>query len=897
MGWSRFLRRAHWDDERARELEAYLAIETDENIARGMTPAAARQAAHRKLGNPTLIREEIYAMNSLGFVETVWQDLRYAARLLCRNPTFAIVAILTLALGTGANTAIFQLVDAVRLRALPVEAPQQLVDIRVDAHNKGRTGTFMSRLPFLSEPLLRRIQVEQQVFSGLAAWGAARFDLADGGESRPADGLFVNGAFFETLGVHAQLGRVLTAADDVRGCAVPSIVVSDAFWRREFAASPAAIGRMLRLDGHAYQIVGVAPRSFFGVDVGRSFDVTAPICAEPLSRGTRSGIDKADVWFLAAFGRLKPGVTTAKADAQLRAISRGIFEAIVPPNYTAEDAKNYLDFTLTARPAATGVSTLRGAYATPLWILLGFTGLVLLIACANLANLMLARATAREREIAVRLAIGASRRRIVRQMLSESLLIAVIGAAGGLVLARWSSRALVAYLSTQGNAFFVDLPLDWRIFGFAAGLAVAACLLFGLAPALRATGTSLVATMKTAGRGTTDSHERFTVRRMLVVVQVALSLVLVVGALLFARSLRNLLTLDPGFRQDGLLIVNMDLRRTDVPVAARPALYESIVERLRQLPGVDSAAQAFIVPVTGSTWNNRVVIAGAVQQTIVNFNSVGPDYFRTMGTPLVAGRTFGRTDTATAPKAAVVNELFAKTFFQSTQPIGRSFHIETGPGQTPAPYQIVGVVKDSKYVDLREPLTPLAYVAATQDGEAGPFLQAVVHSSVALPAVSADVTEAIRNVNPGILLQFSTMEQTVRESLLSERLMATLSGFFGLLAALIATIGLYGVMSYMVVRRQIEIGIRMALGADRRMVVGLIVREAGVLLAAGLAIGVALSIAAARTATSLLYGIRPWDATSLGAGIAGLAVVALLASWLPARRASRLAPTIALREE
>jgi putative ABC transport system permease protein len=897
MGWSRYFRRGHWDDERARELEAYLATETDENIARGMTPEAARQAAHRKLGNPTLIREEIYQMNSIRFVEALCLDLRYATRLLRRNPTFAVVAILTLALGTGANTAIFQLVDAVRLRALPVEAPEQLLEIRVDAHDKGRTGSFLSRRPNLSEPLFRRIEAEQQVFSGLAAWGAVKFDLADGGESRPAQGLYVNGSFFETLGVHAQLGRVLTAIDDVKGCAAPSIVLSEAFWRREFAGSPEVIGRTLKLDGHAYQIVGVSASGFFGVDVGRSFDVAAPICAEPLSRGTRSGIGKADVWFLAAFGRLKPGLTAAMADAQLGAISLGIFEEIVPPNYTAEDARSYRAFTLTSTPASTGVSSLRGAYATPLWILLGVTGLVLLITCANLANLMLARTTAREREIAVRLAIGASRRRIVRQMLSESLLIAVTGTAGGLVLAAWASRTLVAYLSTQGNAFFVDLSFDWRIFGFAAGLAVAACLLFGLAPAVRATATSLVATMKTAGRGTTSSRERFTARRVLVVVQVALSLVLIVGALLFARSLRNLVTLDPGFREDGLLIVNMDLRRANVPPDVRPALYERIVDRLRQLPGVDSAAQAFILPVTGSTWNNRVVIGGAVQQTMVNFNSVGPEYFRTMGTPLVAGRAFTAADTVSSPKTAVVNQLFARTFFQSAQAVGRSFQIETGPGEAAVHYQIVGVVKDSKYADLREPLAPLAYLAASQDAEAGPFLQAVVHSSVALSAVSADVTQAVRDVNPSILLQFVTMKQAVRDSLVSERLMASLSGFFGLLAALIATIGLYGVMSYVVARRQMEIGIRMALGADRGMVVRLIVREAGVLLAAGLAIGAGLSIAAGRTATSLLYGLQPWDAASLTAGLAGLATVALLASWLPARRASRLDPTIALREE
>jgi putative ABC transport system permease protein len=414
---------------------------------------------------------------------------------------------------------------------------------------------------------------------------------------------------------------------------------------------------------------------------------------------------------------------------------------------------------------------------------------------------------------------------------------------------------------------------------------------------LRATGTNPGATMKTSGRGTTDSHERFTVRRALVVVQVALSLVLVVGALLFTKSLRNLAALDPGFRQDGLLIVNMDFRRAEVPVEARTTLYERVVDRLRQLPGVDSAAQTFIVPVTGSSWNNRVVIDGVVQQTLVNFNSVGPDYFRTMGTPLAAGRAFGPTDRPSSPKTAIVNQLFAKTFFQSRQPVGRRFHIESGPGQASVDYEVVGVVKDSKYRNLREPHTPLAYLAATQDTEAGPFLHAVVHSSVALAAVSAEVTQAVRDVNPAILLQFSTMEQALRDSLISERVMATLSGYFGLLAALIATIGLYGVMSYMVARRRMEIGIRMALGADRSMIVRLIVREAGVLLAIGLPIGVGLSVVAGRTATSLLYGLHPWDAVSLALSMSGLATVALLASWLPARRASHLPPTIALREE
>ena len=897
MSIRRFFRRRYWDDERTRELAAYLAQEVDDNLARGMTPDQARTAAHRKLGNATRIREEIYTMNSLGVIESFWQDLRYGARLLRRNPTFALVAILTLALGTGANTAIFQLVDALSLRALPVDRPEQLAEVRIVKAPNGRIGSFMGRWPMLSNPLWERIRREQQVFSGMAAWGSTSFDLAQGGEERPAEGLWVSGDFFSTLGVRPAAGRLLAPADDRRGCAAPGVVLGDAFWRREFGGDPSAVGRPMLLDGHRFDIVGVASAGFYGVDVGRAFDVAVPICAESIFRGTRTGLAKPDDWFLAAIGRLKPGVTLEQAGAQLGAMSNGILGATVSPRYTATAAKDYLAMVLGARPASSGISSIRRNYGDSLNILLGVTGLVLLIACANLANLMLARATAREREVAVRLAIGASRRRIVQQMLSESLLIAAIGATAGAVVAQWFSRSLVSFLSTDSSPLFVDLSFDWRVFAFTAGVAVAVCLLFGLAPAVRATRASPGATMKAGSRGLTDGRERFGVRRALVVIQVALSLVLLVGALLFARSLRNLTSMDPGFRQDGVLTASLDLRKANIPENARAALNARLLERVRALPGVRFAAQAFTTPVSGNFWNDRILVGGLPRIENVNINSVGGSYFEALGIRLVAGRDFDARDTPQSPRVAVVTESFVRTFFAGRQAIGQSFQIEAPAGE-PRPFiQIVGVVTDTKYTDLREPFTPLAHIAATQDEHPGPGLGLVIRADTTMAVATAATTRAIGDVNPAIAIQYQTVRAQVRQSLMRERLMATLSGFFGGLAVLIATIGLYGVMSYMVARRRVEIGVRMALGADRGTVVRMIVREAAVLLGAGLVIGAVLSVFAARTADTFLYGLKPGDPLTLALAMAGLAAVTLVASWVPARRASRLAPTVALREE
>ena len=895
MSWMRFLRRASWDEERARELDAYLQQETDDNIARGMSPELARRAAHRRLGNATRIREDIYEMNTIGFLETVWQDLRYGARVLRRNPTFAIVAILTLALGTGANAAIFQLVDAVRLRTLPVKDAHQLYELQIDSKGKGRAGRFQGRRPMFTFALWRQLRAEQQGFSSLMAWSPTTFDLAAGGEVRSAQGLFVSGSFFDTLGLRPAFGRLITESDDVDGCAAPGAVLSHGFWRREYGARPPAVGDTILLDGHRFDIIGVAPDGFFGVDVGRSFDVAIPLCAEPMFGQAQSSIENPATWFLSVIGRLEPEWTAARAEAQLRAVFPAILAHTLPPDYVPEDVEAYRNFSINAVSAATGISSLRRAYAAPLSILLGVTGVVLLIACANLANLMLARATARSQEIGVRLAIGASRRRIVRQMLSESLLLSALGAALGLVLARWLSAFLVAFLSTDANPLFLNLAFDWRIFVFITAVAALACLLFGLVPALRATGAS-AAVLGT--RMTTDSRERLFLRRALVVVQVALSLVLLVGALLFGLSLRNLLTLDPGFRGDGVVVVNLDLRRAGPAPEARRTFYNTIVEQLKTTPGVDHAAEAFITPVSGSGWNNRIVIDGKLQQGLVNFNSVGPEYFATLGTPFVAGRDFSPRDTPESPRVAIVNELFAQMHFGGASPIGRIFHIEEGPGSEPGPrYQIVGIVRNTKYTDLREDLLPIAYLAATQDKAPEPFLQVIVHSAIGPAAIVPGITRAIREIDSAIPVQFRSMDSLVASSLMAERLMATLSGFFGGLAVLIAVIGLYGVMSYMVTRRRAEIGIRMALGADRGAVIRLVIGDATRLLVMGLFAGILLAIVAARSASALLYGLQPWDPATLAFAVVTLGAVALLACWVPAYRASSVSPTTALRVE
>lgn len=896
MGWTKFLRRGHWDDERARELESYLEIETDANLARGIAPREARAAAERKLGNATRIREEIYEMNTVRVVESAWQDLRYALRHIRLNPTFSLVAVLTIMLGTGANAAIFQLVNALRLRPLPVERPGELVSVDVDTQGRGHVGWGMNRRAIITEPLWRGLSAQQEGFASLFAYGVAAWNLETDGNYREAQGLYVSGGFFDGLGVRPALGRLLTAADDTTACPTPGAVLAHGFWAARYGSDRTVVGRTITLDGRAFPILGVAPRGFFGVEVGRTFDVAVPLCAEPLMRGEMAGTGHRERWFLDAMGRLKADWTVQRAGAQLAAISPGIFGSTIPAHYNVETAKRYAAFRFLARPAPTGVSGLRTEYAVHLWLLLGATALVLLVACANLANLMLARATVREREIAVRLAIGASRGRLVRQLISESLVIAGLGALGALLLARWLSEALVAFLSSENDMIFLDLAPDWRLVAFITLATAAACVVFGVMPAVAATGKHPARAMQAGGRSNTDSRERATMRRALVVVQVALSMVLAVGALLFGQTLQKLVNVDPGFRADGVISLDIDLRRTAIAPAARLQAFEEILSRVRAVPGVRAAARSMITPMSGSEWNGPVHIDGVERPGSVHLNQVTGDYFRLMEIRLLAGRSFDGRDRLGSPDVAVVNQAFARRHFQNASPVGRVFEMDEGPGRPRKVFNIVGLVTDTKYLELREDWKPIAYFAASQETHALPTVQMAVRSEMPGAGLTPLLTRAVVAGAPGATVAYSTIARNISLSLATERLMATLSGFFGVLALVIATIGLYGVMSYTVTRRRAEIGIRIVLGAAPRNVVRMVLGESAVLLALGVAAGLLTAVVASRWASSLLFGLSAWDPFSFGIAASILTIVCLLAAWLPARQAARLEPTATLRD-
>jgi len=904
--WRRLLfyaRRNRFDRELEEEMRFHLEMKAEENLAAGVSPEEARYAAQRQFGNQTLLREVSREMWGIRLIDALFQDLRFGMRMLLKNKSFTAVAILSLALGIGANTAIFQLLDAVRLRSLPVKDPQELAEVRL-ADMKGARGG-VHRSSSVTNPIWEQIRERQQAFSGIFAWGTDRINLATGGEARPARMLYVSGDIFHTLGVNAALGRVFTTADDQRGCGAPGLVISHEFWQREFGGEANVIGRKITLADRQFEIIGVTPASFFGMEVGRSFDLALPICAAALVY--RGGwLNSGTYWWLTVTGRLKPGWSLEQATAQLQSFSPGLFEKTLPANYPTVSVKDYLGSRLIAAPAGSGVSQLREKYEQSLWLLLAIAGLVLLIACANLANLLLARASARECEIAVRQALGASRVRLVRQLLVESLLLAAFGSALGAWLAQALSRFLVAFLntsaaptlSTSTAPIFLDLTPNWRMLGFAASLAALTCLLFGLAPAIRATRMDPGAAMKAGGRGMTAGRERFSLRRALVVTQVALSLVLVAGALLFSRSLGKLLTAPTGFRQEGILIADVGFRRPYLPLDRYPAIQDALLARVRAIPGVESVAFTHIMPLRGGgslhVWMDG---ADARQRQRTSLSRVGPDYFKTMEIPLLAGREFDARDRADAPRVAIVNEAFARKFLHGADPVGQRFWME---GMDPIPetrYEIVGLARDTKFEDLREEFRPIAYTAPAQLVGASPGGPVVIRSRLPQAEMVAAVKRVLNEIDPSITVSFQVFKPMIEATILRERLMAMLSGFFGMLALLLACVGLYGILSYGVASRTNEIGIRMALGAQRRDVFWLILREALLLVTAGVAVGLPIIFAGARLASTLLFGLTPTDPVSLLLAALLMLAVAMVSCWIPARRATKVDPITALRFE
>jgi len=829
-------------------------------------------------------------------MSSLWKDLRYGLRMLRRSPGFTLIAVLTLALGIGANTAIFQLIDAIRLRTIPVKNPEELATVRIADRHWG-SGQFSGPYSQLSFPMWERIRDRQQGFSQIAAWSAQQFNLATGGVIRYAKTLRVSGEFFQVLGVEPFLGRLLGPADDQPGCAIGGADISYAFWQRNYGGDPVIVGKRLSLDGNSFEIVGVTPPGFNGISVGDTFDVAVPVCIEPIMSPRNNRLTIRHAWWLASIGRLKPGWTIARANAQINAVTPAILQETIPPFYDSETVKKYLEYKLGVFAVSTGFSQLRQDSETPLWLLLGISGLVLLIACANLANLMLARAGAREQQITIRLALGATRVRMIRELLSESILLALAGSICGLFLAFAVSRMLVAFLSTADNQILLDLGIDWRVLGFATLLAGLTTVLFGLAPAFRATRVEPAALLQSGSRGMTGGRERFSLRRILVVSQVAISVVLLVGALLFARSLRNLTTLNTGFRQNGILITSVDFKRLHIPENNYTEYKRQLVKAVRVIPGVESATSAMLIPFGGSSWNEGIITEGSdSDQGVAWLNYVEPGYFQTMGTPLLAGRDFDDRDTPASVKVAIVNQAFVQKILKGANPLGKRFREHKPPGKPRPLYEIVGVAADNKFDDMHEDFLPFVYYPATQQ-ETGPDDQIIIRSSLPLAGLMASIKQAISDVNPGIDFEFKVFKTQVHNSLVKDELMATLSGFFGFLAALLAAVGLYGVISYMVVQRTKEIGIRMAIGAERADVIGMILREAGLLTIAGLVSGTTLALLSAQVAKSLLYGLKPRDPFTLVLAVVTLISVAAIASFLPAYRASRLDPLQALRYE
>jgi predicted permease len=875
------------------EIRDHLERRTADYIARGLSPEEARYAARREFGGIDQVKEECRDRWGVGLITELVQDLRYGLRQLRRSRGFTAVAVITLALGIGANTAIFSLIDKLMLRSLPVEKPEQLVGLSLYSPVWGGEPD-----PFFSNALWEQVRDQQDVFSGVLAWGYAPFfDLTQGGIVENAHGIFVSGGYFSTLGVRAAAGRLFGPSDDQRGC--PSVaVLSYSFWQRRYGGAKSAIGRTTSLDRHPFQVIGASAAGFYGANVEREFDVAVPICAITIFHPEEKPLDS--WWWLQIIGRVKPGVSAEQMKAHLSVLSIPITAAALPPNLDSKGRQEFLRQSLVTFPAATGISFLRGQFKKPLEVLMAMVGLVLLIACANIASLMLARATSRNREIAVRRALGASRWRLIRQLLTESVMLSSTGALMGLLFARWGSALLVRYISTARYRLSMGLPLDGRVLAFTAAVAVLTGLLAGTLPAFRSTRGTLTSAMK--GRGYIESRGRLRSGRWIVASQVALSLVLLVTAGLFLRSFAKLARLDVGFDRHNVLLVSANLKAANVPPQRRPAMYEEIASRLRALPGVVSASRSVKTPLDGYMWSQAVRADSPNPPTgkalVAFLNSVAPSYFETLRTPILAGRDFNYHDTKAAPSVAIVSETLVNKLFPGLDPIGRYFRTVEVAGSLSRPIQIVGVVKDSKYEPVGSETYPTAFVPITQQvpgQDDAEYFE--VRTATPPSSLTAAVQKAVADVNKAISIDFHTLADRVSDSLAQERLLALLSGFFGGLALLLAMIGLYGTLSYVVTERQTEFGVRMALGAQPGSILRLVMRDVILVLAAGLTAGIGISLAVVHLLQNLLFGLAARDTVTMAAAAVALSVAAFIAAYLPARRATRVDPVVTLRYE
>ncbi len=836
----------------------------------------------------------------------MFQDIRYGLRMLLKKPGFTLVAVLSLALGIGANTAIFSLLDAVLIKSLPVHEPDKLV-LFGKGENQGMTNSFPSGSSDLfSYPFYRRMQQRTDVFSGLTGvmsitWTTHGFvdSNSSSGDIEQMEVQLVSGTYFNVLGVNAGLGRVLTDADDQTQGAHPVAVISHAWWQQRLGGDPAAIGKTIRIDETTYSIVGVAPKEFFGTTVGSAPDMWVPLAMEkqlPPAHWDGRNAENAQSLFL--IGRLQSGVTPEQASGAVNLLFKQSLQERAGAQPSAQRLKDIQNAKIELTAVGRGLSTLREQFSLSLKVLMGVVALVLLIASANVANLLLAHGAARRREFAVRLAVGAGRFRLARQLFTESALLATLGGIAGVALASYGSRLLLLMASDGPEALPLQVTPNVRVLMFTVGASVLCAVVFGTAPALRASRIEPNTSLK-GGKSTAVSMLKNPLGKAFVVAQVALSLLLLVGAGLFVRTLINLQSIPSGFNQENALLFKVDTSaagyKDDDP--RLDALQREVEDKVRAVPNVQAASFAFITFNQGfwttPAFTREVDIPEGQSRTIRN-NVVGQDFFTAMGLPLVMGRGFGPQDNEKSQKVAIVSESLAKKFFPNGSPLGKRFGID-GPTSSEA-VEVIGVVKDAKYGSLTEEFRPMAYYPYSQIP--GPQGNLVVRFSGPASSVVSNVRQTIRQINRNLPIDdVVSLSDQIGRSLVQQKLVARLAAFFGVLALLLACIGLYGVMSYGVARRTNEIGIRMALGAQNRSVLWLVLREALTLVAIGLVVGVLASLAVTKVAQSLLYELKHNDPLTIAGATILLALVAALAGYLPARRASRVDPMIALRED
>ena len=874
----RNLRGRHaFEDGMDDEIRFHLERRAADLVRSGLSPAEAARRARLEFGSIEKQKDLARANVGLRFFDDLIGDLRYSCRTFVRNKGFALSAVVTLALGIGANAAIFNLIDALLLRSLPVGHPDQLLQV-----TKAEPGGPPDE--HFSYPMVLALDDRQDVFTGIAGFSGAQFTAGSGGSMQRVRGAYVTGAFYETLELAPVAGRLLTRSDDVAGAPLVA-VASYGYWQQQLGGSLASVGQPIALSGKRVTIVGVSPRGFTGANVGAVAELTLPIAALPEIEPPMAGLLGPGNSWLRVLSRLRPGVSQAEATARLAAGWPDIAERSIDPKWSATRKATITGVRAALRPGATGWTYLREIYVRPLQVLMGVVALVLLIACANVASLMLARANARQKEIAVRLAIGASRARIVRQLLVESLTLSLAGAVAGIVMSRVVGDLILGVIATPQTSPVFDLTPGWHVIAFTSAVAIVTAILFGIAPALQSTSAGPAPALKDDARTSTG---RSRLLPALVAAQMALSLVLLIGAGLFIRTLRNLQAFDPGFRSDSVFVVGLEQRPG--------VLSEAQLDDVRRLPGVQSVSIATHTPLSGSTWGEPALPAGQTlpERDTAVFIGASPDFFTTLQIPIVAGRAFTAADTREAPAVAIVNERYAAEFFPNQSPLGR--RLSAIVRREKRELEIVGVVPSAHTSGLRKAAPRTVFVPYAQLA-GNPPTNLLIRASGPTAELTRVLRARLQPLQPQAPIDVEHLSSYVDATLVQERMMATLATGFGGLALALAGIGIYGLLAYGVTRRTREIGIRMALGASRGGVTALVLRSAWRPVLAGLAVGLPAAWAGSRLIESMLYGLRPMDPVAIGGAALVLVLIAHLAAYLPARRAARVDPLIALKCE